>query len=89
MSQRLYVVHLAAAVEGQQQKCSRCGEVLIDAEGAMSIGGSPMRSWVEGAQVGRSVGTGPTMSYVVDGRELDDDEIECDGAIDAERRLDS
>ncbi len=45
-------VHIAGPVEGNIQRCVRCGIVLIDARGAMSTTGGPMSSWREGGHVG-------------------------------------
>ena len=42
------VVHLAGEPEGLVQKCSRCGYVLLDLNGAMFCGGGDGPGWWEG-----------------------------------------
>ena len=54
MSQFLTIIHVAALAERGGQRCRRCGEILIDAAGAMTYGGpaESMRSYAPGGFVG-------------------------------------
>jgi len=76
-----FIVHLAGPMVGARQACTRCGHVLIDYSGqevavALQPGETspaPLGSWAEGAQVAVLGG----MSFVIEGRGLDEDEQEC------------
>lgn len=78
-----FIVHVAGPplLGGLRQECVRCGHVLQDYSGR-EIGvvlqpgetePQPLAQWREGAQVARLGG----MSFMIEGRELDDDEQEC------------
>jgi hypothetical protein len=66
---------------GARPACTRCGHALIDYTGrevmvAVEPGEAeppPLGQWAEGAQVAVLGG----MSFVIEGRELDEDEREC------------
>lgn len=91
ITSRRYIVHVAAPVDGQVQCCTRCDAILVDGRGewqtplrdhqptdftATDMVG-PRHAWPVGQRIGVSVGTNPTMSYVIDRAELDDDESPC------------
>lgn len=75
-----FVVHIAGPVDPNNvQRCSRCGAVLIDFNGAMKIEGDPdPRRWNTGAFV--AVGNrGGSVAIARDASEAD--EIACTGGI--------
>jgi hypothetical protein len=83
MRQFQTIVHIAGPVEGNLQRCIRCGAILIDSAGAMSIDGSPMSYWAgfvgvtECVEEGRKVATNPTCSVQMDHDARESDEYPC------------
>lgn len=73
-----YLVHVAGSFNGETQACTRCGTLIADYRNTMSTDGSSSPGgWPVGHRIGVSVGTNPTMSFVIEDRDLDDDETLC------------
>jgi hypothetical protein len=66
-------VHLAGAAEAGVQRCSRCGLVMVDGSGAVSMDGSAMCFW----GVGSMVATAGHGWWLLRDGTLEDDEIPC------------
>lgn len=80
MSQILTVVHIAGEPDGLIQKCSRCGAVLIDARGAMVMGGGSIGCWQPGGFVGVTEGN-PQQSVAMQCDASASDEYPCDRRV--------
>jgi hypothetical protein len=74
------IVHIAGEPEGLQQRCARCGEVLINAEGTMSTSPGPIPAWGVGNFVGVVKGN-PTCSFLMERDAAELDEQRCDAGI--------
>lgn len=75
-------VHIAGPVEGTVQRCARCGAVLINSAGAVSMDGAPMSYWQDGGYIGIvEVRDGSRINPVCSMARADDamdaDEIAC------------
>lgn len=84
MSMAVYVVHEAGPVIGGRQVCARCGEDLPR--------DNPRLQWSAGARVAKLGTAGESVIQIYDipdSFELDEDEIECAGAVDVGMRVDA
>lgn len=85
MSQFQTQVHIAGEPEGGVQRCVRCGAILIDSNGAMSMDGAPMSFWAgfvgvtECVEDGRKLATNPVCSISMDRDAVEADEYPCGG----------
>lgn len=73
-----FTIHIAGPMVDGLQCCSRCGEVLVNYEGAMTPDpGYAIRGWREGA----FVGSGPGCTVLMDRDAQEIDEIACGGLL--------
>lgn len=66
-------VHIAGQVVDGVQRCTRCGVVLIDSSGAMSMDNSPMSYWQDGAFIGMA----GICTVMLSRDAAEDDEVPC------------
>jgi len=84
MSQFQTRVHIAGPIVGNVQRCARCGTVLIDSTGAMSVDGMGMSYWTDGGYVGiveacDDSRLNPVCSIAMDRDAFESDELTCGG----------
>lgn len=73
-------VHIAGPVEGNVQRCARCGMVLVDAGEAMALDDARLAYWREGTYVGLFEGVrGAGNQFFLYRDATGSDEVACGG----------
>lgn len=75
-------VHIAGPVNGNVQRCARCGTVLINSTGAMSLDGERISYWTDGGYVGVTEACdgsplNPVCSASMERDAIEADEVPC------------